>query len=169
MQPHSTLYKMDTLTTERNDCITRIARLPSLIRAQVYGLTAAQLTAQPLAKEWSVAQNAHHLFDSHANSYVRCKLIVTELDPPLRAYDQDAWATQPDATAADITNSLDLLAALHVRWVIFWRSLQPADWLRNGIHSQYGPMSLDRIVRSYAQHGEDHIEQIQRNIDALHA
>jgi hypothetical protein len=155
------------MDNERNDCIDRIARLPAQIRGLVKGLSPAQLTDHPLANEWSVAQNVHHLFDSHTNCYVRCKLILTEDNPPLKAYDQDAWAQFPDAQEAEIANSLDLLSTLHTRWVIFWRHVQPGQWARTGMHSQYGPMSLDRIVRSYATHGEEHIDQIKRTIAAF--
>jgi hypothetical protein len=154
-------------STERDAAIDRIAHLPAQIRTLTAPLTPTELTARPLQNEWSVAQNVHHLFDSHANSYIRCKLIMTEENPPLRAYEQDRWAELPDASSADISASLDLLQALHVRWVQFWRALGPSDWLRGGMHSQYGAMTLDRIVRSYAQHGEDHIEQITRTVAAL--
>jgi hypothetical protein len=151
---------------ERALCIARIAALPDQIELLMRGLTPQQLVAHYLTTEWSVAQNVHHLFDSHANCYIRCKLIVTEHEPPLKAYDQDGWAMLADGSEADIANSLVLLRALHNRWVRFWRNLRAEDFARTGLHSQYGPMSLDQIVRSYAEHGEAHIDQIRRTLAA---
>ena len=48
-----------------------------------------------------MAQNVHHLVDSHANAYIRCKLILTEEHPALKPYDQDAWAALPDDRFGD--------------------------------------------------------------------
>ena len=90
------------MTNERQVLIDKIAALPGQIEALVHGLSNAQLTTHYLPNEWTVAQNVHHLFDSHVNSYIRCKLIATEDNPPLKPYDQDQWANFPDASSADI-------------------------------------------------------------------
>ena len=151
---------------EQQVALEKIRQLPTHIEALVRGLTPEQLTTHFLPNEWTVAQNVHHLFDSHTNSYVRCKLILTEDNPPLKPYLQDAWAAMPDASAADIANSLVLLNALHVRWVQFWESLPESAWSRTGLHPDYGSMTLDRILNSYAAHGEAHIDQITRTLAA---
>ena len=153
-------------SAEREERIGRIAALPRQIRVLVSSLTAAQLTSRPLPGEWSVAQNVHHLVDSHMNSYIRCKLILTEEDPPLKPYDQDAWAALPDASAAGVGVSVDLLHGLHERWVQFWRSLPETAWQRQGLHPENGAMTLDQILAAYAAHGEGHIDQIQRTLAA---
>ena len=76
------------------------------------------------------------------NSYIRCKLILTEEDPPLKPYDQDAWAALPDASAAGVGVSVDLLHGLHERWVQFWRSLPETAWQRQGLHPENGAMTV---------------------------
>lgn len=153
-------------TQERQVLIDKIRRLPAQIADLVNGLSAPQLTTHFLAHEWTVAQNVHHLVDSHMNSYIRCKLILTEENPPLKPYDQDAWANLPDAQTADLSASLTLLTQLHTRWVIFWENLPDTAWNRAGFHPENGPMTLDDILRSYAAHGEAHIEQITRTLAA---
>ena len=151
---------------ERAAQIEKIRRLPGQVKELVQGLTAAQLTTHFLPNEWTVAQNVHHLVDSHMNSYIRCKLIATEEEPPLKPYHQDDWANFVDASRADISESLALLKALHARWVIFWENLPENAWSRIGIHPENGPMSLERIAHAYAEHGEAHIEQITRTLAA---
>jgi hypothetical protein len=155
-------------TQERQQSIDKIRRLPGQIEALVSGLSAAQLTTHFLTGEWTVAQNVHHLADSHMNSYIRCKLILTEENPPLKPYDQDAWANLPDAQTADLSTSLTLLKQLHARWVTFWENLPETAWGRVGFHPDNGPMTLADIVRSYAAHGEAHIDQITRTLVAEH-
>jgi hypothetical protein len=146
--------------------IATIAALPARLEALVAGLSAEELTTHYLAGEWTVAQNVHHLVDSHANSYVRCKLILTEERPPLKPYDQDAWAALPDGSAADIADSLAILRGLHARWVRFWEALPETAWERAGDHPENGPMSLARILQVYAEHGEGHLDQIRRTLAA---
>jgi uncharacterized damage-inducible protein DinB len=151
---------------ERAALIAALARLPAQLEALVAGLSPEELTAPFLAGEWTVAQNVHHLYDSHANSYIRCKLILSEERPPLKPYDQDAWAALPDATGPDLEPSLAGLRALHARWVRFWETLPPDAWAREGLHPENGPMSLDRILAAYAAHGEAHLDQITRTLAA---
>jgi len=146
--------------------IDKIRQLPAQVESLVKGLTATQLTTHYLPDEWSVAQNVHHLADSHMNSYIRCKLIATEDRPPLKPYDQDKWADFADAKGADLTPTLALLKSLHMRWVVFWETLPDSAWSRVGIHAENGPMSLDEIVRLYAEHGEAHLDQITRTLAA---
>ena len=113
--------------SERQELIAKFRALPTQVEQLVTDLSAAQLTDRPLPGEWSVAQNVHHLVDSHLNSYVRCKLIITENHPTFKPYDQDRWAALPDASQADIADSLAMLRHLHARWVVFWESLTESD------------------------------------------
>ena len=155
-----------TSQAERTALIAKIAALPNQIAELVSNLSSTELTAHYLTDEWTVAQNVHHLADSHMNSYIRCKLIMTEENPTLRPYDQDAWAQLADGSAADISDSLAMLHHLHTRWVDFWRNLDEADWSRTGYHPESGPVTLATQLQSYADHGEAHVEQITQTLAA---
>ena len=100
------------------------------------------------------------------NSYIRCKLIASEECPMLRPYNQDIWATMPDARSADISASLALLKGLHKRWMHFWETLPADAWGRMGLHLESGEVTLDELLAFYAAHGEAHIDQITRTLAA---
>lgn len=151
---------------ERSGQIEKLRRLPAQIAHLMEGLTSEQLTTPYVAGEWTVAQNVHHLADSHMNSYVRCKLILTEDHPALKPYDQDLWAALPDAQSAAVGASIDLLRSLHARWVDFWETLPTDAWNRPGLHSETGTVTLADLLRVYAAHGEAHIAQIRRTLAA---
>ena len=153
-------------SSQRQILIGKIRALPDQLAELTAGLTAEQLTTPYLDGEWTVAQNVHHLPDSHMNSYIRCKLMATEDKPPLKPYDQDLWAAFPDAQAADISGSLALLRNLHARWVGFWEQLPEEAWSRTGIHQNDGVVALEDMLRLYAAHGEAHIDQITRTLAA---
>jgi hypothetical protein len=146
--------------------IDQIRRLPDELAALTSNLSPAQLITQYLAGEWSVAQNVHHVADSHMNSYIRLKLILAEEQPTLRPYDQDVWATTPEANLPDLSASLLLLAGLHARWATLFEGLDDAQWTRTGFHPENGVVSVEDILRSYAAHGIGHLDQIRRTLAA---
>ena len=151
---------------QRQVWIAKIARLPAQIEALVRDLSDEQLSAHYLKAEWSVAQNVHHLADSHMNSFIRLKLILTEEKPTLKPYNQDAWAERADADNIAIQSSLGLLQGLHRRWVTLFESLAEAEWSRCGFHPENGEVSVEDLLRIYADHGEGHIDQITRTLAA---
>ena len=154
------------MTDEQHLQLAALAALPDQLAALVEGLTAADLTTALLPGEWTVAQNVHHLADSHLTSYLRCRLIATEHEPLLKPYDQDAWALLPDAQQADISHSLALLRHLHARWVQFWLQLPDDAWQRAGIHQHNGRVTLAGQLADYAAHGVAHLAQIRRTLAA---
>ncbi|MCX6045597.1 MAG: putative metal-dependent hydrolase [Chloroflexi bacterium] len=151
---------------QRDEMIACIARLPVQLEALVHDLSPEQLTTHYLPNEWSVAQNVHHLADSHMNSFIRLKLILTEDHPTLKPYDQDAWAVRADADNLAIQSSLGLLQGLHRRWVTLFESLQEREWSRTGLHPENGEVSVEDLLRGYADHGEGHLDQITRTLAA---
>lgn len=158
-----------SIDSARAQQIEKIRCLPAHIHHLVDGLTPAQLTTPFLPDEWSVAQNIHHLADSHCSSYIRCKLIVTESNPTLKPYDQNQWAALVDASAADVTPSLLWLQGMHARWVHFWETLKDQDWERPGFHPENGTVTLADQLKLYAAHGEGHIDQIRRTLAAQYS
>lgn len=151
---------------DRAALIAAIAALPDQLEALVAPLSPEALTTPFLKGEWSVAQNIHHLADSHANSFIRCKLILTEEHPTLKPYDQDAWAALPDASYAEVADSLILLRGLHNRWTRFWQTLPADAWSRSGLHPENGIVTLERLLQVYAAHGRAHLDQIERTLAA---
>jgi len=153
-------------TAERAAMIERLRALPEKLEAAVRGLSVAQLTTHFLPTEWTVAQNVHHVADSHMTSFTRIKLMLTEDRPVLKGYNQDDWASTVDANNPDIQTSLPLLRGLHARWVTLFESLSEDAWLRVGLHSERGEVTLEDQLRIYSGHGENHIAQIQKTLAA---
>jgi hypothetical protein len=150
----------------RVQLIEKIRQLPQQVADLTAGLLPKQLTSHFLDGEWSVAQNVHHLADSHLNSYVRLKLILTEENPTMRPYDQDLWALTPEANMPDLSGSLTLLHGLHQRWSELFASLDEQQWQRKGFHPENGPITPEDLLESYASHGEGHLDQMQRTLAA---
>jgi uncharacterized damage-inducible protein DinB len=139
-----------------------IAQAPAQLRAAVAGLTEQQLEIPYREGGWTIRQVAHHLADSHINSYVRFRLALTEDSPIIKPYDEKRWADLPDARSGPLEPSLRLLESLHARWVELLRQLSPSDWDREFVHPEHGAAStLCRTLALYAWHGRHHIAQIR--------
>ena len=151
---------------QRREMIDQIRVLPARLRERVSGLTDAQLTTHFQAGEWTVAQNVHHLADSHMNSFIRIRLILTEDHPTLKPYDQDLWAGLADSGTPALEESLSILDGLHRRWVRLFESLDEASCQRSGLHPESGEVTIEDMLRIYAAHGQGHIDQISRALAA---
>ncbi|HEY7699866.1 MAG TPA: putative metal-dependent hydrolase [Vicinamibacteria bacterium] len=147
--------------SERARYIEQIAETPERLRAAVAGLGREQLSTPYRPRGWTVRQVVHHLPDSHLNSYVRCKLAVTEDEPKIRGYDEAAWAELEDARNAPVETSIALLSSLHERWVTFLRSLGPGECARAFHHSALGRVRVDQNIALYAWHGCHHVAHIE--------
>ena len=144
----------------RTPAIETIAELPAKFRAAVKGLTDAQLDTPYREGGWTVRQLAHHVPESHMNAYIRLKMALTETEPTIKPYDEALWAKLPDAKLP-IQVSLDLLDALHERWVRVWRGLQPADYVRTLRHPEYpNVLTVDYVLFQYAWHGRHHTAHV---------
>lgn len=146
--------------SDRQTLIDVIAATPEKMRAAVAGLSEEQLDTEYRPGGWTVRQVVHHVPESHLNSYTRFKLAITEDEPVIKSYFEDRWAKLDDARTSPVELSLDLLDALHRRWVWFLRSLQPSDFQRTFRHPELGVVSLDRNVALYAWHGRHHVAHI---------
>src|SRR5271165_4590547 len=106
----------EQMAKRRAQYIDVLAKLPEKFGQAVAGLSPEQLDTPYRPGGWTVRQLVHHMPDSHANSFIRFKLALTEYEPTIKPYKEDMWAKLPD-TATPIDVSLQMLTALHIRWV----------------------------------------------------
>lgn len=137
-----------------------LAELPARLRLACAGLTDPQLDQPYRPEGWSVRQVVHHLADSHINSYLRTKFALSETHPTIKPYPEQIWAEMLDAKAAPVSTSLDLLDALHARWVMLLASLPQAAFARTLLHPERGTMTLDDLLDLYDWHSRHHAAHI---------
>lgn len=145
---------------DRSTLIDSIADTPARVREAVQGLSEEQLDTPYREGGWTIRQVVHHLPDSHLNAYVRFKLAMTEEAPTIRPYDEARWSELADGRSAPVAVSLDLLDALHARWLLLLRSLSDADFARPLVHPEMGSLTIGTLVRMYEWHGRHHVAHI---------
>ena len=140
--------------------IGEIAETPGALRSAVAGLSRDQQETPYRPGGWTVKQLVHHLPDSHLNAYTRFKLALTEDEPTIKPYDEAKWAELSDSQRVPIDVSLDLLEALHLRWVALLRAMDPAAFRRALRHPEHGLLTLQQLLALYAWHGRHHVAHI---------
>lgn len=142
-------------------CIDKLRELPNSLREVSNGLTDVQLDTPYREGGWSPRQIIHHLADSHINSFTRFKLALTEDDPTIKPYDQDAWAEGSDAKLP-ISVSLSILDGVHARLVNVLENMSAEDFKTTFLHPEYPEkLNLEWMTGLYAWHGHHHMAQIK--------
>jgi hypothetical protein len=95
------------------------------------------------------------------NAYIRFKWTLTEDTPLIKAYDEKLWAETPEVKL-DPQVSLNLLKALHIKWVALLKLIRPEDLKRAFTHPDTKKnVPLDRLMATYAWHGEHHLGHLE--------
>ncbi len=147
--------------SERRANIARLSAQPSELRTQAGAFAPEQLDTPYREGGWTIRQLVHHMADSHLNMYMRVKLALTEDEPTIKPYDQDAWAALSDSMTAPVEASLALFQHLHARIIAVLESLPDAGFQRGIIHLENGRMTVDEIVAMYSWHGDHHLAQLR--------
>src|ERR1700690_2218448 len=91
---------------QRQKFIDHIEQTPAALRASVQGLSPEQIETPYRDGGWTVRQVVHHVPESHMNSYIRCKLALTENEPTIKPYMEDRWADTAEVHSTPLDVSL---------------------------------------------------------------
>ena len=111
---------------------------------------------------WTIAQIVHHLADVNMNSFIRCKLALTEENPIVKPYEETLWAELPEARDFYIAPSLYIINGVHWRWWKLLRALAPEDFEKTYQHPQSGQkVSIKQEIAKSVWHGKHHLAHIE--------
>lgn len=159
--PIGTFTDVTTLApADRAAALRTLTELPARLRLATSGLDERQLDTPYRPGGWTVRQLVHHVADSHVNAYIRLKFALSETNPTIKPYDEAVWAEMVDARTAPIAVSLDLLEALHGRWVLLLESLSDEQFARTLLHPERGPMTIDDLLALYDWHSRHHTAHV---------
>jgi len=150
----------NTTPETRSAQIETLRSLPEALQSAINGLNLTQLDTPYRQDGWTVRQLIHHIADSHANSFIRCKLALTEDWPTVKPYDEKAWAELSDSRGVPVGISMQFIGALHARWVALLESLSEADFQRGYHHPESGRQNLAHVLALYAWHSLHHTAHI---------
>jgi tRNA-binding protein len=111
---------------------------------------------------WCAAAILAHLADAEVVASYRVRMILAAPGTPIQAFDQDRWASVFQYAEQDPFTSLGLFRSLRIAWLRLL-DVGDASWLdRYGVHEERGHESIRHLLRLYAGHDLNHVQQIEK-------
>ncbi|PEL14413.1 YfiT family bacillithiol transferase [Bacillus sp. AFS017336] len=147
-------------TKQREEFIKVLKDAPFKFKEAITSLNEEQLNTPYREGGWTPKQVINHVADSHMNSLIRVKLALTEENPTIKGYDENAWITLSDSNC-DFQSSLKIIEGIHERYVILLESLTDEQFKRTCFHPELNQkISIDFLLALYAWHSQHHLAHI---------
>lgn len=158
---------MDKLAGQ--DPLAVFAATPSRLRALIESAPVPALRRRPYADRWTWTplEVLGHFVDVEWTLGWRMRTTLGDDQPRIAGMDQEKWVAAQrhnDADPAMLLADFEALRAINLR---LWRSLQPGQLQRDGIHDERGPETLERMLHMYAGHDLIHLDQLHRYLEAV--
>lgn len=134
------------------------SRLAKLIKP----LSKKQLSQRPEPSKWSINEILAHLTDSEIVLSWRMRLVICQNGAAMQATDGDVWSQTLDYAGQDPKVSLETFRLLRENNLRMLEALPENLWENYGMHSERGKETLADMVRMYAGHDLNHLQQIEK-------
>jgi uncharacterized damage-inducible protein DinB len=148
--------------TQLEECIKVIKNFPAKLKSLIENFSDEQFDTPYREKGWTVRQLVNHLADSHANSFIRFKLALTEENPVIKPYQEAQWAELQDSASISIKPAMRMLKGIHQRWYCLLKSLTNKQFERTFHHpEQNRNYDLRICLALYVWHCNHHFAHIE--------
>jgi hypothetical protein len=121
---------------------------------------------RPAPGEWSAHEVICHCADAETTAYSRIRYVLAENNPLIVGYNQEEWARRFDYHTLPLEPALATVASVRLMTAAVLRTLPDDAWARKARHSEMGDYPAEKWLELYAQHLEDHAQQIENNLAA---
>ena len=125
-------------------------------------LSKKEIRRRPAPGKWSIAEILAHLADAEVVGSWRIRQILGADGTPIQAYDQNVWAETFRYEDRDPRESLKLFRVLRENNLLLLKSVPRKLWENHGMHAERGKETIAQIVRMFAGHDLNHLEQIEK-------
>ncbi len=137
---------------------TMLKRTPAALSRRIAGVTRRRLTRPPRPGKWSVRDILAHLSEVELLWGSRMRMVLGENGVLIVGMDQAVWARRYGRI--DPRRALATFTELRRANVELLAGLRRPDFLRWGKHSQFGRLTIARMVALLAGHDINHSRQI---------
>lgn len=147
--------------SEIAELLERFRRGGELIAVVSTGAAGSELDYHSEPGKWSIRQIVCHLADTELVTAIRFRAILSEDNPTVHAFDQNAWAEKLDYHKRKFSQTLESFRRLRSENHELIRELGEDAFARKAIHSKRGEMTLLDFLRLFTHHVESHAKQVQ--------
>jgi DinB superfamily len=141
---------------DRSKIETYVAGGAELVSA-FWGVSSADLHAKPADGSWTLHQIAIHMMDSDLIGSDRMKRIACMENPLLCGYDETAFSRLPGSDQLSAFTACEIFQKNRIMTGIILRALPDAVYLRTGIHTENGKVTLEQMLKKYIEHLNHHL------------
>ena len=138
---------------------------PVIVSQLVAGLDDEQIRRRPAPAEWAVIEVVAHIADVDERAHARLCRMLTEDNPFLPAFDQEALAEERGYIKMDLAEELARYQQSRAAHLADLETIEPAQWLRPGRHEDAGDLTVELYESHVASEDVDHLAQIARLAD----
>jgi DinB family protein len=132
----------------------------------LHGISSEELDARGAPGKWSAREIVHHLGDSEMTAAVRLRLLLAQDRPEIQGYDQEEFARRLYYDRPHET-SLEAFRWARESTAELLERLTPAQWVREGTHTESGRFGVEQWLEVYGPHAHRHAQQILAARDAV--
>lgn len=147
-----------------DDPMTILQDTPLRLVDLVEATDAAARARQPAPGRWSINEIVAHMADAELVAGYRLRMILTANGTSLQPFDQDLWASTFRYNTCDATESARLFAAYRAGTLRVLGLVDRALLDNYGEHAERGRETIPHLLRFYAGHDRNHLEQVERII-----
>jgi hypothetical protein len=140
---------------------------PGILRKAVAGLTREQLLARPIPGKWSALEVVCHLADFEIVYADRMKRVIAEEEPTIFGGDPEMFAARLAYQKRELEEELGVVEIIRRQVSRILGDIAEQDFQRHGIHSEYGPLTLETILMRVTNHIPHHVRFVEEKRKAL--
>jgi hypothetical protein len=152
-------------TKEREQLIAQYRDGYRAVAEALLKITPEELDARQAPDRWSTREIVHHLADSEMSAALRLRVLLAEDRPAIKAIDQNEFARKLHYDRPH-ESSLEAFRWARQTTAELLERMSPADWLREGTHSELGAFGVEHWLKIYAPHAHKHARQIKEAREA---
>jgi uncharacterized damage-inducible protein DinB len=154
------------MDTQQTQWAARLRQVPQTFRDALNAADERAIRHRPAAGEWSAIEVVGHMVDKMFHWSNRVERILREEQPLLPGYDQDAEVLKQGYQQADPAVLLEHLEQQCERFAVLVESIPTAALQRQGIHSEFGLMTLQQCIEAPLDSVADHLQQLRAAVQS---
>jgi DinB family protein len=148
------------MSTEQAQWAAQLRELPMIFRKALHSADDRVIRHRPGDGEWSAIEVLGHMIDKMTHWSDRVERIAREERPTLPGYDQDAEVRDHAYQQADPARLFEHLQQQCERFAALVVMLPSSALSREGVHEEYGLMTIQQCIQAPLESVAAHLEQL---------
>lgn len=151
-------------TSRADNLITEYLRGPDQLALFLAPLGDDALERRMAPGRWTIHEGVLHLLDFEVLQSLRLRKILVEERPALPVLDRNAWLARLGARGRRWRRALMDLRRLREGNVEILHALEAADWEREGLHPERGPIRVRDLIQQSIDHLVEHLKLMRESV-----